>query len=71
MERPIGKRSQWDGIWSFDASDFRGGGRRPGSDFPPLDRLVSDFDFLGKIQARACVDSRIIPPDQREDAFST
>lgn len=48
MKRRIGKRSQRDGV--------RGGGRRRGSDFPPLGRWVSDPDFLGKISAWVRVD---------------
>lgn len=66
MERPIGKRCQWDGIRSHSSGNFRGAGWLCGSDFPPLDRRVPDPDLLGRIQARACADSRKIPPDQRE-----
>lgn len=66
MERPIGNRSQWDGIRGHSSGNFRGAGRLCGSDFPPLDRRVPDPDLLGRIQARACADSRKIPPDQRE-----
>ena len=66
MERPIGKRGQWDGIGSLDSGDSGVGEDVRVPIFPSLGRWVSNPDSLGKISARACADSRKIPPDQRK-----